>query len=139
MKERQTADLTGHSEMEMETRMFRRQFKVRPVLEFPAADPAQIRERQPVERAVPAQRHRPALGLQNRRRMRLERTAETRPESLRAADRTEMAADLRKRPSERREKADSPAVSGKAPTEGSHTENRRTRMFFSDAILRATQ
>ena len=137
MKERQTADLTGHSGMEMETRMFRWQLKVRPVLELPAADPARIRERQPVERAVPAQRHRPVLELLSRRRTRLERAAETRLESPRAADRTGTAADSRRRPSERRERADSPAVSGKAPTEGSRTESRRTRMFFSGAILRA--
>ena len=89
------------------------------------------------ERAVPAQRHRPVLELQSRRRTRLERAAETRLESPRAADRTETAADSRRRPSERREKVDSPAVSGKAPTEGSRTESRRTRMFFSGAILRA--
>ncbi len=42
MKERQTVDLTGHSGMEMETRMFRWRLKVRPVLELPAADPARI-------------------------------------------------------------------------------------------------
>ena len=129
MKERQTVDLTGHSEMEMETRMFRWRLKVRPVLELPAADPARIRERQPVERAVPAQRHRPVLELQSRRRTR-------RAGDPRAADRTETAADSRRRPSERREKVDSPAVSkgsdGRIPYRKSENPE-----FFFGAILRA--
>ncbi len=67
MKERQTVDLTGHSEMEMETRMFRWRLKVRPVLE-PGSDPARIRERQPVEKSGSGTKNRPVLELQSRRR-----------------------------------------------------------------------
>lgn len=61
--------------------------------------------------------------------------AETRTESLPVVDRT--AAVLQRRLSARREKAAFPAASGKVPTEGSRTGNRRIRMFCLGAILKA--